>query len=1397
MSSNKKTLIDGDFQVGSAHFYVDVDNNRVGLNQANPASSLDVNGNAFIATDMTVASNVTVGSNVIAQKFTGSASGLTSVPADQISGVIPVANGGTGTTTTTGTGSLVKSDNPTFTGTVTADTFSGSGASLTNIPMGQATGTLAVANGGTGVTTSTGSGNTVLSASPTLTGTVTAETANFSSNISASNIYAGRDTDTTSYLGRAAVGFSGISDEATFAHVDVNSTNNYALKQSATGGTQVNAATGGAVIFSINDSEQARINTTGLGVGTDNPGFKLDVHGTANVGALTCTTISGDGYLLSNVAGYSWPTHLNGNDIYYTTGNVGIGTATPGNTLEVSGTASVPILKSAADAATSTYNYILNGPRPGTTSNGASHFINGSTRTTDGGASTYTIRNNSGKLRLGNGSYDTLIEGGNVSLRVMSGHETEGTLEFGRADGTDRVHNIKVYNSSTQNDNYMKFQIHAGGSSAGTLTDNVLYLRGDGNVGIGAADPLEKLDVRGAIITPVVSYAANQDAPYLIAGTSSYTGAATNWNTHGFQHRIKTNSGGVPRITVDAPAGGEVFTIENGGNVGIGTASPSSIFNIYGGALWDGSSMSSKVCATLEVGRGGGTGSAANDTGFGGILEFRHHSDSRFVTIESVSEAAYSASIGLSFKTHGGTGDGERMRIAGNGNVGIGTTSPQQKLEVHGNILLGQNNVDSFIHSGADIAMSSDTNVLIVSDANDVTGGASGDIIFGVGSAINMDTSRNFTYAQAYPSSVPRLEHMRIKGSGNVGIGTTSPEYKLHVNGETKFIGNIWKNWGTHKLIMNYDNTYRQGLNFSTADRTFTMFSTGGAGDGGTLTFNTRSAGGSNGDDIGVERMRIDQNGNVGIGTTSPATQFEIRGQTTSDIPTIRLTNTAPGNAVQDLGGLEVYSVDGGGDFCGSIIVRRDNDGAAPDGNIVFRTGQNGVSSDNMIIRNGGNVGIGTTSPRNKLEIKTTGSDSGLLHLFKTTGNGVGIDFCDQNSFLQKGFLRYHHQDSQALGAGNCFRFSSTEASEVLACGGSLLIGVDGKDNGAAVNGRKNLFIQSTYNGNTSQNYGWWLGAQNQVLASNDNDFYFNVVRNGTLTSAGWIQDGLTNVQMNFTGQHRTFVKDTPTNQLVDKEGLIVSADQNEFIKMSGGVAYGKDAITINESLPLVSLSTKSNDKKCFGVLSTTEDPETRKEVYGNFASNMHKEVGDTRVYVNSVGEGAIWVANTNGTLESGDYITTSNVVGYGMKQDDDILHNYTVAKILMDCDFNPVTQPKRTIRKDSRMVDYWIRYGDVKVTEEEYQTLPETKRKIVEDVHYRIDQMEVVKENPEKDTFVYEQREEMVNVLDEHGEFQWEETGETEKAYKIRYLDADGNITDEVNHVHKAAFVGCTYHCG
>ena len=58
-------------------------------------------------------------------------------------------------------------------------------------------------------------------------------------------------------------------------------------------------------------------------------------------------------------------------------------------------------------------------------------------------------------------------------------------------------------------------------------------------------------------------------------------------------------------------------------------------------------------------------------------------------------------------------------------------------------------------------------------------------------------------------------------------------------------------------------------------------------------------------------------------------------------------------------------------------------------------------------------------------------------------------------------------------------------------------------------------------------------------------------------------------------------------------------------------------------------------------------------------------------MHINSLGEGAIWVCDTAGNLENGDYITSSDVPGHGQKQDDDFLRNYTVAKITCDCDFD------------------------------------------------------------------------------------------------------------------------------
>jgi alpha-tubulin suppressor-like RCC1 family protein len=55
----------------------------------------------------------------------------------------------------------------------------------------------------------------------------------------------------------------------------------------------------------------------------------------------------------------------------------------------------------------------------------------------------------------------------------------------------------------------------------------------------------------------------------------------------------------------------------------------------------------------------------------------------------------------------------------------------------------------------------------------------------------------------------------------------------------------------------------------------------------------------------------------------------------------------------------------------------------------------------------------------------------------------------------------------------------------------------------------------------------------------------------------------------------------------------------------------------------------------------------------------------------NSLGEGGIWVSDINGTISSGDYITSSILPGYGQKQDSDFMENYTVAKIIENCFFD------------------------------------------------------------------------------------------------------------------------------
>ena len=533
--------------------------------------------------------------------------------------------------------------------------------------------------------------------------------------------------------------------------------------------------------------------------------------------------------------------------------------------------------------------------------------------------------------------------------------------------------------------------------------------------------------------------------------------------------------------------------------------------------------------------------------------------------------------------------------------------------------------------------------------------------------------------------------------------------------------------------------------------------------------------------EVGTANLFVDTtNSRIGIGVVSPDKRLHV------------YTGAGEGNTQLHLQSADRYSTIQMLDDTGAILFGNDQ------GAMRFITGYDtslSGGSEAMRILGDGNVGIGETPSDQKLQV-----NGGLM--IRRSGTQSTSRNMDTNKWIT---LERSGNKVDGEGPGISFQGSYHQTADY--------------------NNYMAMIKARGFSDNDSRSRLEFLvndGTSSSLSATGDVAGYFDYDSNGG--------------QVNFTGQHRTFIKDFPFSQAWDLEGLIVSSDQNKYVKMEGGIEAGSNAITINEALPVVSLSTTANDKKCFGVISNAEDPENREDRYGRLCVRFKKEEGDTRFYINSVGEGGIWVIDVNGTLESGDYITTSNLVGYGQKQDDDFLHNYTVAKITMDCDFNPVTQSVQIIKRRLTDINYWIKTEYENISEDEYlyiteilasnlsnekiRTITETKYtnkdtditleeyntlepgvKLEYKEETRVIYQRVIEEKfkTEKEGYEFEVRRELVNVLDEHGQIQWEDdpSGATEKAYKIRYLDADGNITDEANAVHKAAFVGCTYHCG
>jgi hypothetical protein len=152
-----------------------------------------------------------------------------------------------------------------------------------------------------------------------------------------------------------------------------------------------------------------------------------------------------------------------------------------------------------------------------------------------------------------------------------------------------------------------------------------------------------------------------------------------------------------------------------------------------------------------------------------------------------------------------------------------------------------------------------------------------------------------------------------------------------------------------------------------------------------------------------------------------------------------------------------------------------------------------------------------------------------------------------------------------------------------------------------------------------------------------------------------------------FTGGHEVRLsEDFPVNPT---PGMIVS--------VTGQAKVRKDkdgTISLSSTLPTVMISSVPQDRTVFGVF-VSESSLPKDHWY-------KAREGERFGTVNALGEGRVWVTNQVGEIQSGDYITASAIPGYGERQNDDLLHSYTLGKAIETIDWDQVTE---TVQHDGK----------------------------------------------------------------------------------------------------------------